>query len=161
MPHQSVPELIVPHTLRVLGHATAGRIAALRSLPSTVVEEVLEDGRASGLVTTSTFGGTTSWHLTDRGRAKGERDLAEELDSIGGRAVVEEAHADFLPANRRIGDLMTQWQLSPTPAGPVAPNDHRDAAHDDAVVRRLRRLVEDLRPVTNRLVDVLGRFDLH
>ena len=112
-------------------------------------------------MTRSSFGGTTSWHLTERGRAKGERDLAAELDAVGGRLGVERAHADCLPLNRRIGDLMTQWQLRPTPSDPLAPNDHRDPAHDDAVPRRLRRLVEGIRPVTTALTAVLDRFDLH
>lgn len=161
MSHPSPPDLLVPHTLRVLGHASAGAVAALRSLPAPVVEETLEDARALGLVTRSSFGGTTSWHLTERGRAKGERDLAAELDSAGDRPAVERAHADFLPLNRRIGPVMTQWQLRPTPSDPLAGNDHRDPAHDDAVLRRLRRLVEEVRPVTTALTSVLDRFDIH
>ena len=43
MPHQSSPELLAPHSLRVLGHASVGQVAALRALPSSVVEEALED----------------------------------------------------------------------------------------------------------------------
>lgn len=161
MTHRSAPDLLALHTLRVLGHATVGQVAGLRSLPLEVVEEHLEDARSLGLATRSSFGGSTSWHLTERGRAKGEADLAVELDGVGGRSDVVAAHAAFLPLNRRIGDVMTQWQLRPTPSDPLAPNDHRDAGYDDAVVRRLRRLVDDLRPVTDRLTSVLGRFDLH
>ena len=41
MSHPSPPDLLVPHTLRVLGHASAGAVAALRSLPAPVVEETL------------------------------------------------------------------------------------------------------------------------
>lgn len=161
MPHRTAPEILVPHTLRVLGHASASQIAALRSLPTTVVETELEDARAAGRVTTSTFGGTTSWHMTDLGRAKGEADLAIELDRVGGRGVVEGAHADFLPLNRRIGILMTQWQLRPTATDPMDRNDHRDAAHDDAVIRRLGRLVDDVRPILEDLSSVLVRFGIH
>ena len=161
MAHQSAPDLLVLHTLRVLGHASAGRVTALRSLPATVVTEHLEDARALGLAARSSFGGSTTWHLTDMGRAKGEADLAAELDGVGGRAVVEQAHAAFLPLNRRIGDLMTQWQLRATAADPLTPNDHRDAAYDDAVLRRLARLVDDLRLVLDRVTSVLQRFDLH
>lgn len=161
MSHHSGPDLLVPHTLRVLGHASTGQVSSLRSMPAEVVEEVLEDARALGQVGRSAFGGSTTWHLTELGRAKGESALAVELDSVGGRAVVEEAHAAFLPLNRRIGTVMTQWQLRPTATDPLAPNDHRDAAHDDAVIRRLGGLVEDLRPVLDRLTRVLQRFDLH
>jgi len=161
MPHPSSTDLLVTHTLRVLGHATPAQVAGLRALPPDVVLEVLDDGRAAGLVSRSSFGGSTSWHLTETVRVKGESDLAVELDGVGGRATVERAHEEFLPLNRRIGDLMTQWQLRPTASDPLAPNDHRDAAYDDAVVRRLRRLAEDLRPVTDRLTSVLQRFDLH
>lgn len=57
MSHPSPPDLLVPHPLRVLGHASAGAVAALRSLPSTVVEETLEDARALGLVTRSASAG--------------------------------------------------------------------------------------------------------
>ncbi|MGN7247204.1 transcriptional regulator [Janibacter anophelis] len=161
MAYASAPELLVPHTLRVLGHATTGQVAALRSLPSSVVEEALEDARALGLVIRSSFAGSTSWYQTDRGRAKGESALAAELDGIGGRVGVQQAHADFLPLNRRIGDVMTQWQLRPIPDDPLAPNDHRDPAYDDAVIRRLTRLVDDVRPVLDRLTQLLQRFDLH
>lgn len=74
---------------------------------------------------------------------------------------MERAHADFLPLNRRIGPVMTQWQLRPTPSDPLARNDHRDPAHDDAVLRRLGRLVEGVRPVTTALTGALDRFGIH
>ncbi len=157
----SPPELLVPHTLRVLGHASPRRIAALRSLDPAAVETQLEDDRALGLVTRSEVGATTTWHLTDRGRAKGEADLSAELDRSGGRRTVTEAHAAFLVLNRRIGTVMTQWQLQPTATDRLAANEHRDAAYDDAVIRRLARLGRDLRQVTDRLSSVLQRFDLH
>lgn len=161
MPHQSSPDLLVLHTLRVLGHATVGQVVALRSLPSEVVEEHLEDARALGLVEHSSFGGRSSWHLTERGRSSGEDALADELTASGGREHVLAAHAAFLPLNRRIGDVMTQWQLRPTPADPLALNDHRDPAYDDAVIRRLGSLREHLRAITDQLTSVLARFDLH
>ena len=154
-------ELLVPHTLRVLGHASHRRIASLRSLDPAVVESQLEDDRALGLVTRSELGATRTWHLTERGKAKGESDLAAELDRSGGRRTVTEAHTAFLVLNRRIGTVMTEWQLRPTPTDELAANDHRDAAHDDAVVRRLSRLGRDLRPITERLTSVLQRFDMH
>lgn len=161
MSHHSAPELLVVHSLRVLGHATVSQIAHLRELSSEVVEEHLEDARALGLAEHSSFGGRPSWHLTERGRSKGEAGLAEELTATGGRADVLAAHEGFLPLNRRVGDLMTQWQLRPTPADPLALNDHRDAAYDDAVLRRLGRVREDLRSITDRLTSLLARFDLH
>lgn len=161
MTHRSEPDLLALHTLRVLGHATEGQVAALRSLSRETVVEHLEDARALGRVTRSSFGGTTSWHLTDLGRAKGESALAAELDRVDGRPDAVAAHAAFLPLNRRIGDVMTQWQFRPTASDPSATNDHRDAAYDDAVIRRLSRLVDDLRPVLDRLTGLLQRFDLH
>lgn len=161
MSHASSSEVLVVHTLRVLGHASPRQIAALRSLDPAAVESHLEDVRALGLVVRSELSSSTTWQLTERGRAKGEADLSEELDRVGGRAVVEEAHRDFLPLNRRLGDVMTGWQLRPTPTDPLALNDHRDAAHDDQVVRRMTRLVVDVRPVLARLTAVLQRFDLH
>lgn len=161
MSYRSAPELLIPHTLRVLGRATVGQVAALRSVPTELVEEHLEDARAFGLVSRSTFGGPTSWHLTELGKAKGETALADELEHVAGRDVVTDAHAQFLPLNRRIGTVMTQWQLRPTRSDPLAPNDHRDAAHDDAVIRRLTRLVDELRPITLQLTTLLARFELH
>lgn len=154
-------ELLVPHTVRVLGHASHRLIASLRSLEPAVVESQLEDDRALGLVTRSELGATRTGHLTERGQAKGESDLAAELDRSGGRRTVQEAHTAFLVLNRRIGTVMTDWRLRPTRTDELAANDHRDAAHDDAVVRRLARLGRDLRPVTDRLTSVLQRFDMH
>ncbi len=56
---------------------------------------------------------------------------------------------------------MTQWQVRPTATEPMARNDHTDPAHDEAVVRRLGRLRDELTEVTVRLSGVLDRFGIH
>jgi hypothetical protein len=72
---------------------------------------------------------------------------------------VTEAHAAFLPLNRRFGKACTRWQLRPTPHDPMAANDHTDWGHDEGVLRTLAALEKELGAVGGRLAAVLARFD--
>lgn len=153
--------LLTLHGVRLLGFTTPQKIAALYALDPNEVSEHLLDAEAFGWARRTIFGGDQGWSLTDAGRARNEALLAAELDATGARESVVDAHTAFLPLNDRLGPLMTRWQLRPTAADPMAANDHRDAAHDDRVVRGLGRLVADLRPVTAQLTATLPRLGLH
>ena len=158
---ESSVELLTLHGVRICGFPSVRQVATLYDLDPAEVEEYLLDAEAYGQARRTDFAGQCGWSLTERGREHDERLLARELDDSGGRAEVTAAHRAFLPLNHRLGELMTRWQIRPTPQDRAAPNDHRDAGYDDRVAAALGRLIEDLRPVTTAVTAVLPRFGVH
>lgn len=158
-PYVSAPQDLVLHGPRVLGYASASRIAARYRLDARVVEELLLDFEASGWVRHSSFAGSSGWSVTDAGRRENERWLAVELDRAGARDTVTRVHAEFVPLNRRFGTACTNWQVRPTRADPMAPNDHDDWTWDERVLRTLATLDRSLRRLCDRLAACLQRFD--
>ena len=159
--HRSSPDLLALHGVRVLGFASGAEVAARYRLDRGVVEENLLDDQAHGWVSRSEFAGRSGWSITDAGRAENERRLAEELDAVGARALATEAHAAFLPLNRRLGSECTKWQIRPEPWDRMAFNDHSDWAWDEQVLRSLASLGDALDRVCAPLARVLPRFDGH
>ncbi len=158
MPH---PTLLPVHGVRVLGHATAAEVARLYGLAPEEVEEHLLDAEARGWVRRPAFRSGESWSVTDLGRAHGEELLAAELDGVGAREAVRAAHGRFVPLNRRLGPVMTRWQLRPTDDDPLAFNDHLDAGYDARVLRDVAHLVDELGGVTTELAAALPRLGVH
>lgn len=68
--------------------------------------------------------------------------------------VARRAYERFLPLNRELLQICSDWQVQP---GGV-PNDHRDPRYDWAVVDRLRALDERIAPVVSRLGRAVDRF---
>ena len=66
MPYVSAPEDLALHGARVLGFATASRIAGRYGLDLGAVQELL-DHEARGWVRCLSFAGSSGWSLTDRG----------------------------------------------------------------------------------------------
>jgi hypothetical protein len=158
-PHLSTAEDLALHGPRVLGYATASRVAARWHLDAALVADLLLDHEAHGFVRHSSFGGSSGWSVTEAGRAENERRLAVELDAAEGRDAVTAAHAQFLPLNRTFGRACTRWQVRPTRTDAMALNDHRDWAWDEGVLRTLSALDAALRQVCSPLAARLQRFD--
>jgi hypothetical protein len=95
--------------------------------------------------------------LLGAGRLEGERMLADELDATGARDAVEAAYRRFLGLNQRCLQVCTDWQLVDRDGTQVV-NEHDDAAHDAAVIARLRALGDDVQPICAELASVLDRF---
>jgi hypothetical protein len=157
--HASTAEDLVLHGPRVVGFASAHRIAARYGLGLDEVEDRLLEFGAKGWVTHSRFADSSGWHLTDAGRREGEHRLSTELDLAGARETVTLAHQAFLPLNRRFQKACTDWQIRPTTRDPMAANDHTDWGWDERVFRALDTLDRKLTTVTDPLVGVLQRFD--
>jgi hypothetical protein len=147
------------HGVRVLGFATAARVAGRYGLDVDAVDEHLLDFEARGWVSHLGFGDTDGWSLTDAGRTENERRLAAELDRTGARATVGAVHTSFGPLNRRFTQACTDWQLRPTRADPMAFNDHSDWRWDDRVLRTLESIDGELRALCAELTTVLARYD--
>jgi hypothetical protein len=74
----------------------------------------------------------------------------------GGEAeqLVRRAYERFLPLNRELVRVCTDWQVR---AGGV-PNDHRDARYDWSVLDRLHAIDDRVGPVASRLGRRIERF---
>jgi hypothetical protein len=157
--HVSAPDDLVLHGPRVLGFASPGRIAGRFGLDPDEVEDLLLEHAARGWVVHTRFGDTGGWSLTEAGREEDERRMAAELERTGAREPVADAHARFLPLNKRFGKVCTDWQLRPTRGEPLAANDHTDRRWDERVLRALATLGRDLAAVTDPLARCLQRLD--
>lgn len=153
----SDPALLSLHGVRVLGAPSTAQVADRFGLRAAVVAEHLLDAQAYGWVRRHEFLGET-WSMTERGRAENERQLAAELDAVGGRAAVAEAHRLFLSLNGPHGVACTNWQVRPTRWDRLAANDHTDADWDVAVLLELERLDNALQQVDALLSGALPRM---
>lgn len=158
MTHSSAPDLLVLHAVRVTGMADDATVARRTGINQDKVSELLEDYEAYGWVTHAEFAGTGGWTLTERGRDEDSRRLAEELDRVGARPVVEEAHHVFESLNGRLVKACTDWQLRPTPADRLAANDHSDPEWDGRVLDELSLLAGELKRLIGGVSGVLARF---
>jgi hypothetical protein len=68
--------------------------------------------------------------------------------------VARRAYERFLPLNRELIRICTDWQVRP---GGVS-NDHRDARYDWSVVDRLHAVDERVGPIASRLARGIERF---
>ena len=159
MAHVSAPDDLALHGVRVLGFPTASRIAGRYGLDAGMAQETLLDFEACGWVRQLSFGATSGWSLTEAGRTENERRLAAELDRAGARVTVTGVHQAFVPLNRRLGAACTDWQIRPSPADPLAFNDHADWRWDERVLRTLASLDSSFGRLCDRLSQALARFD--
>jgi hypothetical protein len=155
----SAPEDLVLHGPRVMGFASARRVAARYGLDPDLVHELLLDFEATGWVRHSSFGGRAGWSVTDAGRTENERRLAVELGLAGAGDAVGALHTEFVPLNRRFGTACTDWQIRPDRLDPMAFNDHTDWTWDERVLRTLTTLGEAFGRLCVRLAECLRRFD--
>jgi hypothetical protein len=155
----SSPELLVLHGLRIKGMAGATAVAQRFDLDPDLVNELLLDYEAFGWVSRVRFADIKGWALTGIGRAENERRLSAELDQTGTRSAVVAAHDVFVALNARFLTAVTNWQLRPKKADPLAANDHTDSRWDERVLDDLRDLRSGLRAVCEQLGAALPRFD--
>jgi hypothetical protein len=154
----SRPDLLVLHAVRLLGFSPTTAVAGRYGLAEDVVEELLEDHRASGLVTWTSLADSAGWSLTERGRTEDERRLAAELDGAGHRHVVHRTYLEFLDLNGRVLQAVTDWQTRPVGGDPFAANDHQDLRWDTRVLERLSAVGGELAPLAGTLAGCLDRL---
>jgi hypothetical protein len=68
--------------------------------------------------------------------------------------VAQRAYERFLPINRELLRICSDWQVRP---GGV-PNDHKDPRYDWSVIDRLQALDERVAPIVSRLGRAVERF---
>ncbi|HEX6934718.1 MAG TPA: transcriptional regulator [Streptosporangiaceae bacterium] len=158
MAYASAPADLTLHGVRVLGFASASRIASRYGLDPGAVAEALLDFEAYGWVSQMSVAGSPGWSLTDAGRAENEARLAAELDEAGARTAVTRAHAEFVPLNRRLAAACTNWQVRPAIGDPMAINDHTDWRWDERVLRELASLDRSFGRICQQLEGRMQRF---
>jgi hypothetical protein len=156
--HDSPPELLVLHAVRISGFADNAAVAHRFELDPSETDGLLRDAEARGWTTYHAFGGTAGWSLTERGRAEHERRLASELTNVGCAEDVRDVHRGFLPLNALLLRACTDWQLRPAVGHRLVPNDHADRIWDAGVLRELLAIDRALRPLMGRLGSRLTRF---
>ena len=139
--------------------ADATAVAQRFDLDPDLVNELLLDYEAFGWISRVSFADIEGWALTGTGRAENERRLSAELDQTGTRSAVVAAHRVFVALNGRFLAAVTNWQLRPKKADPLAANDHTDSRWDERVVHDVRDLRSGLWAVCGQLSAALPRFD--
>jgi len=158
MTQDSPPDLLVMHAVRVLGFADTPAIAQRFGTDRADAAEILLNAEARGWVQHAAFADLQGWSLTDSGRVKNERQLADELAGTGNAGEIRDAYRAFLPLNSRLQRACTNWQLRPTNGDRLAVNDHRDPAWDAAVLDELTAIDLALAPLADRLGAILVRL---
>jgi predicted ArsR family transcriptional regulator len=153
MPRSSDTRLLVLHGLRLKGISEADAVADVMGLPQEDVAKHLDALLHEALVV-HREGRLTGWQLTAAGRAEQERLLAEEIDDLGVRDVIDGAYRRFLALNGELLEACTAWQLRDE-----VINDHADAAYDASVIDRLHALHAQVEPILDDLEATLARYD--
>ena len=139
------------HALRIKGFATLDVIAEVSDLPVALVEQHLADLKSREW---AAFRENRSlWQLTPVGREEHKIALAEDVAHTHIADRMHESYEPFLKLNEQFKALCGDWQLR---GG--QPNDHADAAYDDAVIARLVQLNAATQPIVTAMGEVLARM---
>jgi len=138
MAYDSEPSFRVLHALRIKGFAKVDVLSDLSAVEPDAVEQHLADFQTDEIALFREA--RALWQLTPKGREVHAEQLASEAEAI--RPLVEPHYPAFLELNEAFKELCGDWQLRDG-----APNDHTDAAHDEAVIGRLLEIDSQAQPV--------------
>ncbi|OBH11047.1 hypothetical protein [Mycobacterium sp. E1747] len=141
--------LRVLQALRLKGRLPAADLAGTTGLDENTVDEIAASLTANGLA--EEVRGRLK--LTAAGREQLEEYLAAERRDVDRQAVVA-LYEEFGEHNIALKTLMTRWQLR----SDDTPNDHTDAAYDNAVIEDLGHLDERFQPLLSRMVAAVPRL---
>jgi hypothetical protein len=148
-------DLLLAHALRVKGLAAVVLLADMVDAPVTFVETVLQQMVAEGTVSSATYSHMPHelFRLTEMGTQLHRQALASELGKDGVLQAVEAAHTAFLPYDRAVKGLCTQWQLRDG-----KENVHDDVDYDRRIIDRLSQCAEALVTSSRKLEELPSRF---
>ena len=138
MAHDSDPSFRVLHALRIKGFAKVDVLSDLAAIEPAEVEQHLAGFQSDELALFREA--RALWQLTPKGREVHAERLAEEATAV--RPLIEPHYPAFLQINEAFKELCGDWQLRDG-----VPNDHTDAAHDQAVIARLLEIDDQAQPI--------------
>jgi hypothetical protein len=156
MTYKSEPELLVLHALRLKGFAEPADVSNATTLPEETVTELLTSYRDQEMVGRRD-GRISGFLLTPAGKERHATLLDDERTKSGCQGRLAGAYDAFLGHNEIFKQLCTDWQLRTVNGAPV-PNDHSDAAYDDAIKKRLVALQEQVAGVLAEVANEMTRF---
>ena len=143
-------EIRVLQALRLKGRALPEDVAAAAGVDPAELAPIIEQHTAAGNCEEA----RGRLKLTKPGREVLEGLLAEERAGVDQDAL-KSAYHEFDEHNTNFKQLVTDWQLK----DPETPNDHTDAAYDQAIVDRLVQLDAGFSPLVERIVGIAPRLE--
>jgi pyruvate,orthophosphate dikinase len=154
-----VDAFAVARALALLGFAPVERVATAVAAQPNAVGKILE-----ALPQSYISKAPRGLHVTPEGRAWLAGQLKAERDRID-RGTAERLYQQFMALDTRFKQLVTDWQIK-TIDGKRVPNDHADAAYDEAIRARLAEfhqanaaVLPDFLALTSRLKPFATRFE--
>lgn len=144
------------HGLAIKRHADAVAVAGLTGLAETRVRALLAEAVATGRAI-ETRGAMV---LTPLARLALEGRYSLHFAALRVDAAFVAAYESFERINRTLKQVITDWQTIDV-AGARVANDHRDRAHDEAVIDRLGAVHEQIEPVLKALARALPRLAVY
>ncbi len=140
-------ELQVLQAVRLKGRISPVDLAMTLGIHDAEIEEALRRLAAAGLLAEG-----PTVRITTDGRARLAELLAAERQGADS-AVLDAAYREFRSVNRDFKALATDWQLKDG-----LPNNHEDAAYDDAVLARLDDVHQRVTPIIATVTAQLPRL---
>ena len=144
---------LVFHATAIKRHAPAEAIAALAGLPPEQVRAELAGAVATGRAVEA----RGAYALTPLAGVALQARYPRHFAGLRGDAEFVAAYEAFERINISLKQLITDWQTLDVGGTRIA-NDHRDKAHDAAVIDRLGGLHEQAEPILTRLARKLPRL---
>ncbi len=141
--------LLVLQALRLKGRVQLEPLAAATGLSESDCAAIVSELTARGLAEEA----RDRLKLTTPGRERLAEELAGEREDVDQAALTQQYH-DFDEHNAALKSLVTRWQLKDE----STPNDHTDAAYDQAVVEELAALDAEFQPLLERIVHTAPRL---
>jgi hypothetical protein len=147
---------LVYHGLAIKRHASASSVAEFVSLPEDEVAAVLGNAVATGRAVEA----KGAFALTPLAGVALQGRYGLLYGPLREDAQFRTAYEAFERINKDLKQIITDWQTLSV-GGQVIANDHRDKAHDDAVIDRLGALHERIEPVLATLSRGLPRLGIY
>lgn len=140
-------EFAILQAARLKGRLAPEAAAASTGLGLNEVSSALEALRQEGLIK-----GEPSVRLTPEGRNRLAELVQQERTAVDHEALAA-LYDEFDEHNNTLKQIVSDWQLVDG-----TPNDHTDAAYDQAVIDRLVALDRNFQPLVARIVGLAPRL---
>ena len=144
---------LVFHATAIKRHAPPAAIAALAGVTEATARAELDTAVAAGRA----FEAKGAYALTPLAGVALHARYARHFAGLRADAVFVGAYEGFERINVTLKQIITDWQTLDVGGAKIA-NDHRDKAHDAAVIDRLGGLHEQAEPILTRLSAKLPRL---